>query len=247
MRSDLLTPQQWLANQPLAADEYLYVVMSNASDAAPMAAYFRVGTPDIPQAIWAGTPYASWRDAMPYVDRVAVASPLLDWITETPSQDWGWLAVSRRSPKEIFEHLRSLTQVRMPDGSEVFFRFWDGRQMLPILQHLGRASHEVLPVFERYWINGQAIGDGAGASRPALPFPWWHVPQTLIDALQQQDTGPWADNTLKWLLEDYPELYFAFAEPNLRIKVRDFVRHSAQPDITLSQRLVAHLEQEVLL
>ena len=25
----------------------------------------------------------------------------------------------------------------MPDGSEVFFRFWDGRHLLPILAHLG--------------------------------------------------------------------------------------------------------------
>ncbi|NAT25490.1 hypothetical protein CU665_22680, partial [Pseudomonas syringae pv. actinidifoliorum] len=33
MRSDLLTPQVWLAEQPLQAGERLYLVVSAASDA----------------------------------------------------------------------------------------------------------------------------------------------------------------------------------------------------------------------
>ncbi len=57
---------------------------------------------------------------MPYVTELKPNSAFLPWIAETDALDWGWLAVSRAEPNEVFEHLRSLTQVKMPDGTEVF-------------------------------------------------------------------------------------------------------------------------------
>ncbi|ABA74783.1 conserved hypothetical protein [Pseudomonas fluorescens Pf0-1] len=77
---------------------------------------------------------------MPYVTELKPNSAFLPWIAETAALDWGWLAMSRAEPNDVFEHLRSLTQVNMPDGTEVFFRFWDGRHIYPILKGLGEKA-----------------------------------------------------------------------------------------------------------
>ena len=94
----------------------------------------RSAWPLAPSPIWADTIYAEWDAVMPFVGIVAVDSEFLDWVATTESRDWGWLAVSSASLEVVVEHFRSLTQVLMPDGKAVFFRFWDGRFLLPILQ-----------------------------------------------------------------------------------------------------------------
>lgn len=246
MPSDSLSTKQWLEQHPPAPDEYLYVVLSNASDANPLARYYQIATPTAPIPIWSDTPYAGWKEVMPYVDQLAADSPLLDWIDSCEEQDWGWLAVSRCPPEVVAEHLRGLTQVIMPDRTEVFFRFWDGRHLLPILSYLGGASAEVLPVFERYWINGYGVTSSGGVARDAQPYPWWEVPQALLDQLSQEDPSTLVENLLQWLREDHSALYFALPKTNLRLKIEHFVKRAAAPQETLSTRVRAYLEQEVL-
>ena len=86
---------------------------------------------------------------MPYVGIVAADSEFLDWVATTESRDWGWLAVASASLEVLVEHLRSLTQVTLPNGKVVFFRFWDGRYLLPILQSADVKASELLPVIGR--------------------------------------------------------------------------------------------------
>lgn len=136
VRSDLLTPQTWLAAQPLKADERLYLILSAASDADPLKALYQHESNPQLTPIWAGTPYASWQPVMPYLGELKLDSSFLNWITSIEVMDWGWLAVSRSESQTVFEHLRSLSQVLMPDGTEVFFRFWDGRYLYPIIKAL---------------------------------------------------------------------------------------------------------------
>lgn len=246
MPSDSLSPRQWLDHYPLAPDEHLYIVLGSASEAQPLVRYYQTATPIAPIPIWADTPYSGWKEVMPYVDQLAADSPMLEWIDSCEEQDWGWLAVSRCAPQVVAEHLRGLTQVIMPGGTQVFFRFWDGRHLLPILNHLGSASAQVLPVFERYWINGTALNNGGGIMRDALPYPWWEVPQALLDQLNSEDPSTLVDNLMQWLREEHSPLYFALPESNLRLKVEHFVKRAATPQETLSTRVRAYLEQEVL-
>lgn len=92
----------------------------------------------IPQVWLSKKPTATdWQPVMPYLAELKPRSAFLEWIAETDAEDWGWLAVSSSTPDVVFEHLRSLTPVRMPDGTEVFSRFWDGRHIYPILEGLG--------------------------------------------------------------------------------------------------------------
>lgn len=135
---------------------------------------------------------------MPYVTELKPNSAFLPWIAETDALDWGWLAVSRAEPNDVFEHLRSLTQVKMPDGTEVFFRFWDGWHIYPILKGLGDKAGEVLPVFERYLINGQtlerwdaSVAEGAGLAvvGSAEGFAGWSDGRESVDDYWQHDAA----------------------------------------------------------
>lgn len=244
MPSDRLTPQAWLASQPLQPNERLYLVISNASDADPLKDFYQAQGVSGLTPIWSGTPYADWQPVMPYLAELKPNAGFLDWIASTDADDWGWLAVSSSEPDVVFEHLRSLTQVKMPDGAEVFFRFWDGRHIYPILEGLGEDAPQILPIFDRYLINGRALKTGPGVVKPPKPFPWWEVPEALVKKLAKDDPSTVIDNLMQWLSEDCPELYFAFPENNLRHKVERFVRNQP-PTEDLAERLAAQLTKEV--
>lgn len=143
----------------------------------------------------------------------------------------------------VFEHLRSLTQVKMPGGAEVFFRFWDGRHIYPILEGLGEDAGEVLPVFNRYWINGQTLETGIRPVPRVKEWPWWEVPQPLLDQLVKKDPTTLIDNLMQWLSEERPDLYDAFPEAVLRHKVAHFIRQPDTPK-ALNEALLNHLTLE---
>jgi hypothetical protein len=233
-----------LAERPVQTGERLYLIVSAASNAEALKTLYlnEPTTQAIP--IWGGTPYAGWQPVMPYLTELKPNSSFLSWIAETDALDWGWLAVSSSEPNVVFEHLRSLTQVRMPDGTEVFFRFWDGRHIYPILEGLGDAAGEVLPVFDRYLINGKRLEVGPRVVPPPKDWPWWEVPQKLLDELNEKNPVTIIDNLMKWLGDDCPELFFAFPESNLRHKVERFVRQQSNTE-DLAERLAAQLTKEV--
>lgn len=244
MPSDRLTPKDWLAQQPLQTGERLYLIISAASDSDALKNLYLTEPTAQLLPIWGGTPYSTWQPVMPYVTELKSNSAFLPWIAETDALDWGWLAVSRSEQNEVFEHLRSLTQVKMPDGTEVFFRFWDGRHIYPILHGLGDKAGEVMPMFERYLINGQALEVGTRVVPKAKDWPWWEVPKELLDGLTKENPSTVIDNLMQWLREDCPELYFAFPENNLQRKVERFVRHQPNTE-DMAERLAAQLTKEV--
>lgn len=234
------SPGQWLESAPLQAGEQLFAVWGNASDCKPLEAWRRTGGgPFTP--IWADSEYGEWDEVMPYVAVVAVDSAFLKWAAECEGTDWGWLAVSSCSLQTVVEHLRSLTKVLLPEGPAVFFRFWDGAYVLPVLQALGPQAKELLPVFSRYWINGREHEVAVAAVGAATPGPWWQVPAHVLQRLGEQSSVTLVDNLLQWLEEQRPDLYSAFVPAALKHKVAYFVR---RPDVS-HQALVAWLVSEL--
>jgi hypothetical protein len=242
--SEQISPKDWLAQQPLQSGERLYLIISAASDADALKTLYLTEPTAQLLPIWGGTPYSTWQPVMPYLTELKPNSAFLPWIAETDALDWGWLATSRSAPNEVFEHLRSLTQVKMPDGTEVFFRFWDGRHIYPILRGLGEKAGEVLPVFERYLINGQVLEVGTRVVPKVRNWPWWEVPENLLKALTETDPTTVVENLMQWLSEDCPALYFEFPEANLRRKVERFVRQNPNTE-DMAERLTAQLTKEV--
>lgn len=240
MPSERTTPKDWLARQPLQSGERLYLIISAASDADALKTLYLTEPTAQLIPIWGGTPYSTWQPVMPYLTELKGNSAFLPWIAETDALDWGWLAVSRSEPNEVFEHLRSLTQVKMPDGTEVFFRFWDGRHIYPILRGLGEKAGEVLPVFERYLINGQALEVGTRVVPKVKDWPWWEVPKGLLEGLSKDNPATLVSNLMQWLEEDRPDLYTAWPENNLKLKITRFVRRPDAPQ-NLKEALINHL------
>ncbi|MBV4486333.1 DUF4123 domain-containing protein [Pseudomonas sp. SWRI153] len=229
MQPEDLTPDKWLAFEPLRGAEQLFAIFSRASDAGAFEAWKGMANP-----VWAETMYAEWDAVMPYVGIVAADGEFLRWVAETRSRDWGWLAVSSASLEVVIEHFRSLTQVLMPDGKSVFFRFWDGRFLLPILQSGEVDPAQLLPVIARGLINGQAFEIGGRAMVSGRVFPWWTVPETV---LAQTDEGVRVANVLQWLSEEHPALFEDFPESVLRCKVGEFFKLSMSEDSSRSALL----------
>lgn len=207
--------------QPLRAGEQIFAVMGAASDAKPLEAWRALAAGTSPQSVWAGTAYATWAEVMPYVAVVEPDSPFLEWAASTDATDWGWLAVSSSPLESVIAHLQSLTKVFLPDGQEVFLRFWDGTQFLPIIQQRG---DEILPVFQRYLINGQSLAGATGPVTAVKASPWWRVPSALLEHLAEQSPHTLIHNLLQWLEEQRPDLYTAFAPTTLQHKVAYFAR-----------------------
>ncbi|MWV17458.1 DUF4123 domain-containing protein [Pseudomonas sp. L-22-4S-12] len=242
MPSEMLSTRDWLGAE-WQEGQRLYVVMGNASEANPLQAYYQQASIILPRPIWSGTPYAGWQEVMPYLGELEIDSNFLDWMDEAPTQDRGWLAMSPHPPESVLDHLRSLTQVRMPDGAEVFFRFWDGSYWLPTLKHMGQNITQVLPALHRYWVNGRAVQVDPVPLQPAKAYPWWQVPADLIATLMGEDPSTLVDNLMQWLREEHADLYFALPTANLQLKVERHVRNGAMDD-RLKERLLALLEKE---
>ncbi len=219
-----LTPGVWLAEYPLLANEQLFAVLSSASDARPLAAWQAMAAGKPPRSIWAGTAYGHWDEVMPYVGIVEPDSTFLAWIATTAATDWGWLAVSASPLETVIAHLQGLTKVLLSDGQEVFLRFWDGAQFLPIVQKLDDEAAMMLPVFQRYLINGQPLTVATGPVTAAKASPWWQVTAALLEQLTRQSPQTLIDNLLQWLEEQRPELYTAFTPATLQHKVAYFAR-----------------------
>lgn len=222
-----LHPNEWLQREPLKSSEQLFAIFSNASDARPP-------LQTSPSPIWADTIYAEWDAVMPYVGIVTADREFLDWVATTQSRDWGWLAVSSAPLDSVVEHLRSLTQVLMPNGKAVFFRFWDGRFLLPILQASAVDSAQLLPVIGRALINGQVVEIGGRAQVSGRVFPWWTVPETVLAQSADQTR---VANVMQWLSEEHPAQFEAFPEAVLRCKIGQFFHLSASDDSSQSALL----------
>ena len=244
MQPDALSPHAWLDHQPLKPSEQLFAVFSNASDAEPFKAWQRSITAQAPSPIWADTAYAEWEPVMPYVGTVAGGSEFLEWAATTESRDWGWLAVASVSQDVLVKHLRSLTQVLLPNGNAVFFRFWDGRYLLPILQSIDVNATQLMPVIDRVLINGQSLDIGGSALKTSRVFPWWEVSESLLKHLANESATTRINNLLMWLSEDRPDLYEAFSASVLRHKVAIFLEIPdlpQAPKTALADYLMAEL------
>lgn len=244
MLSDFLLPHAWLDCQPLQPAEQLFAVFSNASAAEPLDAWRRLSAARMPSPIWNGTAYAEWEAVMPFVGIVAVDSEFLQWVATTTSRDWGWLAVSSASQEALVEHLRSLTQVLLPNGNAVFFRFWDGCFLLPVLQSAEVDGAQLLPMIERCLINGQPVEIGGLAQKTSKVFPWWKVPEALLQQLGDDDASTRISNLLQWLSEEHPGIFEMFPESVIHSKVANFLKGADLPSVPKDE-LLAYLFEEM--
>jgi len=102
----------------------------------------------------------------------------------------------------------------------------------------------LLPAVTRCLINGQAFEIGAGGQKSPRDFPWWQVPETLLEQLGEHSNMTLLNNLLQWLSEDRPDVFEAFSECVLRRKVANFLAQPGLPPAPQSA-LVAFLAAEL--
>jgi len=82
------------------------------------------------QSLYEGVEGAELAQVAPYLVRLAKDSRLLEAIVkEGWGKSWGVYLTSASDLLEVRRHLRHFLQVRLPDGEQVYFRFYDPRVM----------------------------------------------------------------------------------------------------------------------
>ncbi len=233
------TLQNWLKN---TAGTPLYAVLANTNGAEGIKAYYREDGSRTPFGLYANTQYANWFEVMPVLVPLTDGSPFLHWVAETPMHNWGWLARSPLPQTTITAHLRGLIKVILPDGKEVFFRYWDGQYLPCYLDYYGDHWCEVLPVFSDYWINGRAFTCPVIPDAALQAFPWWHVPQGVVDALLDENVLPLVLNIRQILCQDYPEIIARWPEAILDKKIRRLLTPQRRHDPQILAEILRTLE-----
>lgn len=216
----------------------LYAVLANTAESQAVKQYYIHDGTQTPYGLYSGTPYADWFSVMPMIVPLSDGSPFLDWVQQTEHKDWGWLARSPFKLEVVAEHLRGLTQVFLPTGEQAFFRYWDGEYMAEHLRYFGDDWRQVLPAFPFYWVNGEHFTVHISAHSEAKAFPWWHVPQVLINTILAQKTQPVLLNIIQILKDDHPELYASYSERVIKNKIEHLlsVHQDAEKVLTMLLR-----------
>ncbi|EAM7548822.1 DUF4123 domain-containing protein [Salmonella enterica] len=231
--------RQWLditatSNMPL------YAILSNVSEAKPVREYYQHDGSQTPTGLYSATPYANWTEAMPMIVPLDERSPFLKWVETTEHKDWGWLARSPMPFERILQHMRGLIKVILPDGKEVFFRYWDGKWFAEQLRFMGDDWREVMPPFAFYLVNGEDFTVHITGQGEPKTSPWWRVPQALIDAMMQKDNTPLVEGVMKTLRELRPDIFHACDNAVLASRIRRILGNTTcMPDMNKLIELVS--------
>ncbi|WP_261845085.1 DUF4123 domain-containing protein [Aliamphritea ceti] len=225
-----------------------FLVLSGTSEANALQHFYSQGESGA-KPLWLNTPYRDWEEVMPHLAPIEPDSAFIDWLDEQGEAfpDWGWLVVSPFGFDAVFSHFESLTKVIMPSGNEVFFRYWDAPQVLPVFQ-----LEEAENVADLMGPVANLISANGSVSHPQSPgivcrqFPWWELSKQVQQKLFAQNTSTLESNLLQQLIERNPNLYEAYPVNTLKVKIQRFVKsEQASAVITRYSGLEAYLQKEL--
>ncbi|MGY3942931.1 DUF4123 domain-containing protein [Aeromonas tecta] len=241
MRSEVIALPEWVDAHGTSP---LYALLAGASDAAPLQHYYRLDGRHTPRGLYLGTPYADWHPVMPYLVELDAGSDFIEWAANTEAHDWGCLLSTAQPVNTLYAHLQGLTQIWHQENA-VFFRYWDGAYLGPIVEQLADRFTTLLPELRELWVGGRAFSWETSDPETPRPFPWWTLPEPLAEVLARRDRGPLIANLMQQLADRNGQLYWSFPEANLRFKVARFVERSNLSDSDVFPALEAALCQEV--
>jgi hypothetical protein len=124
--ADDATPQQRLLS--LLRNQYqpLYAILDAARDTKILAMLMQ--TKEQYQSLYEGVQGDKLAHVAPYLVRLQKDSPLLgSLVLEGWGNSWGVYLTSDREFPEVRRHLRHFLEVQLPDGKQVYFRYYDPR------------------------------------------------------------------------------------------------------------------------
>lgn len=116
-----------------AADKHVYVLLDGAQNESLLDVFFE--HPDLEyECLLGGKLAPDMQEVAPYIVELHEDAPFTQWLLENGwAQHWGIFVVSQGDLGEVWRHLRQHTQVRSPDGVELFFRYYDPRVLAAFL------------------------------------------------------------------------------------------------------------------
>jgi hypothetical protein len=109
------------------------------------------------QSLYEGVEGAQLAQVAPYLVRLAPDSKLLDAVVkEGWGKSWGVYLTCASDFQEIRRHLRHFLQVKLPDGEQVYFRFYDPRVMRIYLPTcVAEEANQFFGPIKRYVMEGE--------------------------------------------------------------------------------------------
>jgi len=108
-------------------------------------------------SLYEGPEGAKLAQVAPYLVRIAPDSKLLEaLVKEGWGKSWGVYFTCAGDFHEIRRHLRHFLQVKLPDGEQVYFRFYDPRVMRIFLPTcIAEEANQFFGPIKRYVLEGE--------------------------------------------------------------------------------------------
>ena len=221
-----------------------YVVLNTTSDAPVLQAFHEHGGHDV-LGLWLGTQYEDWKEVMPRIAAVDANHAFLNWIdSDDAPNDWGMLVGSDQPYAIVREHLQGLTQVWMPSGDYVFFRFFDPRFGIQVATLCDETERSKLMGPMAVWASvSDAVHNPDVKDTSKKDFPWWSVPKEVVEQLAE-DPSVLITNLLKGLSDYSQALHDAYNESVLHKKAHRFVIKNKHLEGQYLQGFIEFIEQE---
>jgi hypothetical protein len=131
------------------------------------------------QSLYEGAEGAELAQVAPYLVRLGKDSRLLDaLVKEGWGKSWGVYLTSAGDLQEVRRHLRHFLQVKLPDGEQVYFRFYDPRVMRVFLPSCtAEETTQFFSPIKRYVVESEEPDKlwefttvGRGAQKKVVPL-----------------------------------------------------------------------------
>jgi len=109
------------------------------------------------QSLYEGAEGAKLAQVAPYLVRLLPGSKLLEaLVKEGWGKSWGVYLSCASNLQEVRRHLRHFLQVKLPDGEQVYFRFYDPRVMRVFLPTcIAEETNQFFGGIQRYVLEGE--------------------------------------------------------------------------------------------
>ncbi|OBU20474.1 DUF4123 domain-containing protein [Photobacterium kishitanii] len=232
--------------QAIDNKQNIFAVLNKTSDSNPL---MHFSSSDLSQSepLWLGTQYREWFDVMPVLIQVPLSDPFIEWLEQARPIDWGLFVVSPFNFEDVYQYLQSLTQVWLPNGRYCFFRFFDPRFSIPIVQLCNDEQRAELMGPTSQWLSysHQVVRNDEISLGRAREFPWWNVPEHVLKKFKEEDKSTLIKNSLQWLKESHADIYYSFSEKNVEAKIKRLVERYRDDFGTLNTYIKNALDKEV--
>jgi hypothetical protein len=172
-----MTPQQRLLSLFRGEFQPLYALLDAACEPSVLKVLFESKAEY--ESLFEGIPGAQLTHFAPYLVRVPKESPLLEKLVQQGwGKNWGIYLTSSQALPDLRTHFRQFLMVKMPEGEQAYFRFYDPRVLRLFLPTCTAEETNLIFGPVKYYLTEDEKPDvllrfsnkGVGVGRKILPL-----------------------------------------------------------------------------